>query len=70
MTEKEEASRLYKMMRAQIATFHDKDHLHNTTKSVCQETIDLVKRSGGDSDFWYGVKIELGKIKDPEGKEL
>jgi hypothetical protein len=69
LSEKEEADRLYMMMRAQIAPFHDKKFLHTTTKSVCGEAIDLASRNG-DSSYWYSVKIELGKIPDPEGREI
>ena len=63
--EQQEAHRLYHMMRAEIKPFHDPKYLHTSVMSICSETIDLVKRSGGDEKYWYQVRLELAKIEDP-----
>lgn len=70
MTPKEEADRLYMMIRSQIEPFHDKKFIHSTTKSVCKEAIALASRTGENSDFWYDVNMELSKKEDPEGREI
>ena len=70
MNEKEEAQRLYNMMRSQIGAFGATPYLHTTTKAACREAIQLAERSGGNPDFLEGIKLEIGKIEDPEGKEL
>ena len=70
MNAKEEAERLYNMMRTQIGAFEKTPHLHITTKAACREAIQFAERSGGDQDYIQGIKLELGKITDPEGKDV
>lgn len=70
MTSKEEAERLYSMMRAQIGAFEKTPHLHITTKAACREAIQFAERSGGDQNYIQEIKLELGKITDPDGKDL
>lgn len=62
MKEKQEAERLFWIIRSQIQHGHDPKHIHQTTKSVCSEVISTIIRAAADPDFWYGVKMELGKI--------
>lgn len=70
MNLKEEAERLYSMMRTQIGAFEKTPHLHITAKAACREAIQFAERAGGDPKYLEGVKLELGKITDPEGKDV
>ena len=66
MNEKEQAERIYSMIRGQIATGHDPKLIHSTTMSVCGVMINEIMREAQDENYWYGVKIHLGKIEDLE----
>jgi len=61
LSEKEEAHRLYNMMRSQLMDVVKKEDLHYAVKACCTISIDLAKRSGDDK-YWKAVNLELSKI--------
>ena len=63
MTEREQAERLYKMVRAQIVEGHDPKKLHTATKAVCGEFLNILTRED-DSGYWFGVKTKLADIEE------
>lgn len=63
LPEKEEAHRLYNLIRAQLMDVVKKEDLPEAVKSCCSISIDLARRAG-DVKYWNGVRIELGKIID------
>lgn len=65
MNEKEQAQSLYTMVRAQIKTGHDPKMLHQSTLAACGVLINVMMRELEDENYWYGVKMELGKIENP-----
>lgn len=62
MKEKEQAERLYSMIRAQIQPGHDPKMIHSTTMTLSGIMINEIMREAEDKNYWYGVKMELGKM--------